>query len=134
MARFLSAAWFDDLAEHAEGRPEKIVEGGEWVVEQVVTGTPEGAVRYQVAGGRSSVDVRLVEPPRQQDQAPTTHLTFTSDYQTAAAIARGELSTQAALLEGRIRVSGDLASLTDHLERLAGVDLVPAPVRASTTY
>ncbi|HWG72773.1 MAG TPA: SCP2 sterol-binding domain-containing protein [Acidimicrobiales bacterium] len=133
MARFLSAAWFDDLAEHDEGRQGKAVDGGEWVVEQVVTGTPEGAVRYQVAGGRSSLDVRRVEL-RSHPEGASTHLTFTSDYQTAAAIARGELSTQAALLEGRIRVSGDLASLADHLERLAGVDLVPAPVRASTTY
>ncbi|MGH9077953.1 MAG: SCP2 sterol-binding domain-containing protein [Acidimicrobiales bacterium] len=133
MARFLSAEWFDELdrvapaggtgAGPGQARP---------LANQVVTATPDGEVRYQVVVSDAGVGVRRlapgVPPP---GSAP---LTFTSDYTTASAIARGELSAQTALLEGHLRVAGNSTGMSEDLAQLAGTDLVPAGVRATTTY
>jgi len=125
VVRFLSDAWFDAV-EGAAGyaRPE-----GEpvAVLEQIVTGGPEGDVRYQVvvAGGRAVLSRGSGEIP---------DATFTEDYATAAAIARGELTTQAALLAGHILVAGNMATLSARQGDLAGLDPVPPAVRARTTF
>ncbi|MDQ2729371.1 MAG: SCP2 sterol-binding domain-containing protein [Actinomycetota bacterium] len=96
------------------------------MLQQVVTGTPDGEVRYQViiGGGRATI---LVGSPAEAD------MTFTSDYNTATAIASGTLSTETALGEGRIRVSGNLSRLDSHAEILSGLDPM-APVRANTLF
>jgi hypothetical protein len=49
-------------------------------------------------------------------------------------MAQGLLSAQAALLEGRLRVKGDLARLSGRAADLAGLDPVPDAVRRQTTY
>jgi hypothetical protein len=124
MARFLSPEWFAALqGSDVSGTP---IEGG-WVLEQVVTAVPGGDVRYQV-------EVRHGTPHIRTGALVAPTVIFTSDYPTATAIAQGELSTQAALLDGRVRVSGNLSGLADALGHLRGVDLVPAAVRGSTTY
>jgi len=126
MARFLSPEWFAQLdAVHAASNvPAK---DDPCVLEQVVTATPLGEVRYQLV-----VSGEAVRFEGGSTREPT--VTFTSDYGTAAAIARGELSTQAALLDGRLRVSGNLSGISDALRQVSGLDLVPASVRAATTY
>jgi len=126
MARFLSPEWFTEL-DAAQAAPPEPAKGDPCVLEQVVTATPQGEVRYQlvVSGGA----VRFHAP-----SSLAATVTFTSDYPTASAIARGELSTQAALLDGRVRVSGNLSGIADALRQVSGLDLVPASVRAATTY
>jgi hypothetical protein len=129
MARFLSGEWFDALAAadpHAElpGAPADLV------IEQIVTGTPEGDVRYQIWIGAGQL--RVVGPREVLDPEPA--VTFTSDYTTMAAVASGRLSTNAALLEGRMRVGGRTTALAEQRSNLANIDLVPSAVRAATTY
>lgn len=41
-------------------------------------------------------------------------VTITSDYESAVGIAKGELNTQMAFMTGKIKVSGNLASLMMH--------------------
>ena len=126
MARYLSPEWFADVAAHS---PAPVPGGAAVVIGQVVTGAPEGEVRYRVvvADGAATL-VAGDEPP--------ADVTFTSDYATAAAVASGELSMQAALGAGRVRVGGDLARLAAAVSagELPQVDPVPAAVRASTTW
>ena len=154
MARFLSPEWFEDVrrhagtpdAEHAPGGGKRnggagAPAGGEspaLVLEQVVTGTPYGEVRYLVvveegtahiastggAGGTGGVG----------DATPGADLTVTSAWETAVAIARGDLSAQVALMEGQLRIRGNLARLPDVSARLARNDPVPEEVRRATTY
>jgi hypothetical protein len=132
VARFLTPEWFAQVraaSEPAGDCPADVV------VAQVVTGGPDGEVRYRV-------EVRGSRATLVAGANGDADMTFTSDYMTAAAIARGDLSTQAALLEGRIRVSGSPAALSEQhpsLGRLenpepADLDPVPASVRAETTY
>jgi hypothetical protein len=119
----LSEAWFQQVA--AAGPP--AVHDPVLVLEQVVTGTPEGEVRYHVTvgGGRAA----LVAGPAAHPDA-----TFTQGYDTATAVARGDLSTEAALLAGRIVVAGDMAGLSARRDNLIGLDPLTAAVRAATTF
>ncbi len=126
MARFLSAAWFDELDRERGAPSPGEAAAPECVIGHVVTGAPEGDVRYQVVLAASG-------PQVQRGNDVPTDLTFTSDYPTAAAIAAGELSAEVALLDGKVRVSGNVAQASPHLRRLAGHDLLPAALRATTT-
>ncbi len=104
-------------------RPDRLV------LEQVVTGSPHGNVRYFVVVEGNNA--RLVEPGFARQVAD---LTITTDWDTATAMAKGELATQAALMQGRLRVRGNLAKLAGRAGDLAGLDPVPEAVRKNTTY
>ena len=135
MARFLSAAWFDEIE---SARPAGRAGGdgnlgptGSLVMEQIVTGTPDGDVGYLVVveGGGARVERRSSGNTRTE-----ADLTITCDWSTATAISQGRLSTQRALMQGRLRVRGNPADLLRQSERLAGLDPIPAAIRKNTTY
>jgi SCP-2 sterol transfer family len=126
VARYLSDEWLADveraLASAAIGR-----DAGDLVVQHRVTGGPEGGRCFHIALGRAGA--RL-----QPGEVPDADVTFTQDYETAAAIARGELSAQAAFMSGQMRVGGDLGALVEHQRSLQDIDDLLASVRAETTY
>jgi len=137
MARFLSPEWFDEVA-----RPDARPRGGaverdadDLVLEQVVRDTPEGEVRYRVV---VTAGTAYLEPPATPatPAAPASpaDLTITCSWETAAAMAQGQLSAQTALMEGRLRVRGDMARLSGRAADLVGLDPVPDDVRRRTTY
>jgi hypothetical protein len=127
---FLTAEWFARVRAEAgpvERTPAEVVLG------QVVTDGPEGEVRYRV-------EVRRGRASLMAGSTGDADMTFTCDYTTASAIASGALSTQSALLQGRIRVAGSPAALLARRAPRLGapgediVDPVPAAVRAETTF
>lgn len=126
MAPFLSAQWFAEVTAGGDEPSGPAVA----VLEQVVEGTPGGRVTYRVelAEDRS----RIVWPV--PDGAPGADLRLTSDWPTAVAIAQGRLSTQKALMQGRLRVSGNPGRLAEFTSGLQGMDPVPEAVRQTTTY
>lgn len=75
-----------------------------------------------------------IELPDSKSGSSGADVSISVDYDTAAAIAQGHLSSQRALLEGRLRVGGRAASLAGRAAELAGVDPVPPALRAATTY
>ncbi|CAN5263174.1 hypothetical protein BH18ACT4_BH18ACT4_12210 [soil metagenome] len=97
------------------------------VVQQVVTGGPGGDVTFHVEINRGAVAVRGGEASE-----PT--VTFTEDYCTAAAVARGDLSAQGAFMAGRIGVSGDLPRLVECQAALSGIDDLSRSLRLDTEY
>lgn len=126
MARFLSPEWFGELS----GRgPDGGSSPPDLVVEIVVSGTPDGEVRYQVMV--CSARARVLPPGTAFWPA---QVELHSDYATMAGIASGRLSAQDALSAGRARVSGDTAALPAHLPGMAGLDLMAPEARASTTF
>lgn len=123
MVRFLSAEWFAKVA--AASEPE--TGPARAVLEQVVDGAPGGRVSYRVVVGERRA---RIEWPTSAG-APPADLRISCDWPTAVAIARGDLSTHRALMDGRLRVKGNPAR-DGGLP--AGLDPVPASVRAETTY
>jgi hypothetical protein len=105
MARFLSPDWFDEVA---QPDPEPVL----LTIRQVVTGGPDGEIRYAVLVGERGVSVSPEEPA-------DADVTFMESWETASAIARGELAPQQAFADGRLRVEGDVRLLPTVLRRLS---------------
>lgn len=122
MAEFLTDQWLDELdvaAREAELPPELRL-----VVQQVIPDGPDGievAYAVEVAGGTMAV---------RRGRIDHADVTFTQDLATARAIHGGELSAQAAFMEGRLRLGGDLRAVIERAGDLAAIDDVFATVRA----
>jgi hypothetical protein len=97
------------------------------VIEQVVTGTPNGERTFHVTLRREAIGAR-------SGPAAEPTIRLTTDYRTASAIARGVERAQAAFLDGRIRVGGDISVLVEARASLARIDDVTAPLRRDTTF
>ena len=126
MLRFLSDPWIDAMARAAEQADAPLVEPP-LVMQQVVTGGPDGEAAWTISLGAGSIEVV-------RGRAANPTVTFTQDVETAAAVNRGELSAQAAFMTGRLRVGGDVQLLLDAQQALAEVEDIFALVRADTTY
>ena len=95
----------------------------------------EPVVRRRARPGRGALPhrVRRRRRARSRRRRPTRRpadVCLETDYATAVALARGEMNAQAALADGRLRVSGDVARLAAHAAALARLDDVFAAVRA----
>jgi hypothetical protein len=123
---FLSDDWLDALDAAAQSVRLRH-EVTPFVLEQVVTGTVDGDVRYQVVFADAAVRV-VRGAPRRPD------VSFATDVRTAGAIARGETNAQRALAAGRFRVGGSIGALVRRADALTALDDVFAAVRAVTTY
>ena len=74
-------------------------------VQQVVTGAPDGEVKYwfKLESGQASIGMG--------DAPEAVDATITQDYETAVALSKNELTGTAAYMSGKLRVSGDLMKL-----------------------
>jgi hypothetical protein len=121
LAGFLTDEWLDELDAAAQEADVPAVP--RLVVQQVVPDGPGGEVAYAmvVEDGRVRIERGRVQHP---------DLVFTQDCATAEAIHRGELSAQAAFMQGRLRLGGDLRAVIDRAADLASIDDVFARARA----
>ena len=122
MAGFLTEAWLDDL--DAAAQRAELDTKGALVLQQVI---PDGRDGLELAYALVVEDqrVRVV-----RGRVDDPDLTFTQDRATAEAIHRGELSAQAAFMQGRLRLGGDLRTVIDRAGELAAIDDVFASIRA----
>ena len=129
MARYLSDEWLaalDDAAQQSSAL-RTATAGVHLVVQHVVSGAPSGDVSYHVVIDDGVVRFR----PGVADDATVT---CRQDHATAVAVAKGELSAQAAFLNGTMSVRGDLTTLAAHGDALTGVDGALDSVRAATEF
>ena len=129
MAAYLSAAWFEDVnaAARADRSIATTTAGAHVTIQQLVTGGPSGDVPYWLR-----VDDGVLEIGPGHAERPDA--TVAQSYGTATAVARGELSVEQAVLEGRVRLSGDVSVLLRHAAALAGLAAAFGEVRDRTTY
>ncbi|MGO9872637.1 MAG: SCP2 sterol-binding domain-containing protein [Acidimicrobiia bacterium] len=131
MLQFLSDEWIAALADACRGA--NVARGGgaeRLVVEPAVHDVPDrGEVRYRVLFDETSCTVE-----RPCLDAPTADVRLETDYVTAVALARGETNAQAALADGRLRISGDVTRLAAHASVLSRLADLFVAVRTTTTY
>jgi putative sterol carrier protein len=103
MAKWLTQEWLDEGKKLAEGQPEH--PGASARVQYVITGGPEGDIRYYwVLENGQLLDSRLGE-------LPDADVTLTENYDDAMRIQKGELDANAAFMQGRVKVTGNMAKL-----------------------
>jgi len=122
MAGLLSKGWIAEL--DAAARATSVPDDLRLVIQQVVTAADGTEVAYAIRLHDGRAEVR---PGRAVD----ADVTFTQDRDTAAAIAAGEISAQAAFMAGDLRVGGDLRGVLDRARLVAGLEDLFAPVRSA---
>jgi predicted lipid carrier protein YhbT len=103
MAAFLSQDWLDLQRSLAADFPERPGATARLVI--VVAGTPDGEVAYV----QTIEDGRLVASALGRDDA--ADVTLNETYADAVSIAKGELDANAAFMQGRVKVVGNMGSL-----------------------
>ena len=115
MAKFLTAEWLEALLAAVSTHEGFVSSIGDvdLTLQFEVPDAPEGAETtyfMQIANGQLAAGAGPAEAP---------DATITNDYETAAAISKGELNTQMAFMTGKLKVSGNMAKLMMNQAMLA---------------
>jgi putative sterol carrier protein len=103
MAKYLTQEWLDEARKMAEDQP--VRPGATAKIQYHTTGGPEGDVRYYWV----LEDGKLLES--QLGDVPDADFTLTMTYEDASKVQKGELDPNAAFMQGRMKVSGNMAKL-----------------------
>ena len=102
-AAFLSEGWFERQRTLGAELPER--PGASGRVQHVVTGTPDGEVRYVI----TMVDGRTADVSVGGDDS--ADVTYTNTYDDAQALAQGELDASVQFMRGRTKMAGDMGTV-----------------------
>lgn len=126
---YLSAEWIEAADELLRATPiDPPVDGPAFSIETLVTEAPGGTRRYVIEFDGSTMHARA---PRDDERATVR---LTQRFEVATAVARGELSAQAAFLAADIQVGGDVATLIGNASLIALVGDALAPLRRDTSF
>jgi putative sterol carrier protein len=103
MAKYLSQEWLDlqkDLAQDFPERP-----GATARMQYKVTGGPDGDVSYYTVIENGKITENQLGDDAQAE------FTMTQTYADAVAMAKGELDANAAFMQGRVKVTGNMGKL-----------------------
>jgi putative sterol carrier protein len=107
--KFLSEEWAQAVTRALNSHEgfKSAITGVDLAIQFNVTDAPAGDVPYyfKAAGGSVAIALGETESP---------DITVTNDYETAVAISKGELNTQAAFMSGKLKAAGNLAKLMMH--------------------
>lgn len=107
MAKFLTKEWLESLTETVNAHEgfKTAIENVDLTLQFEIPDAPDGAEsRYWISAGDGSLDAG----PGEAEEADAT---ITNDYETAAAISKGDLNTQMAFMTGKLKVTGNMAKL-----------------------
>jgi putative sterol carrier protein len=103
MVKYLSSEWMDLFKDLAADFPE--TPGATARLQYVITGGPDGEVRYfHVIDNGHTVEYALGDDPE-------TEVTLTSSYDDNLKVDKGELDANAAFMQGRVKVTGNIAKV-----------------------
>ena len=110
MAKFLSDEWMSEADDAVKTDPAftSAAAGKDLKVQFHVTeieGVGELDYFMSIDGGQTQIAKGTLDSP---------DVTVTSNYDTSAGIAKGEINTQMAFMTGKIKVAGNLATLMMH--------------------
>ena len=103
MAKYLSQEWLDEGRKLSDEFPER--PGASARMQYVVTGAPEGDVKYHwvLENGK------ILESTVGED--PNADFTITTTYEDSKKMQDGELDANAAFMQGRMKVTGNMGKL-----------------------
>ncbi len=103
MPKYLSQEWLDEGRKLAEDQP--VRPGATARIQYHTTGGPDGDVKYYWV----LEDGKLLESNLGELSDPD--FTLTMSYEDAVKVQKGELDANAAFMQGRMKVSGNMAKL-----------------------
>lgn len=129
MVRYLSLAWIDALSQEVAKSTElaALADSHQIGVTQVVTGGPEGDVTYHLSLGDGNASFGA-------GPADAEDVRMHQSWDTATAVATGDLNAQEAFIKGLIHLSGNQQKLIDSQPVFAALDAVFTTVREQTEY
>ena len=103
--RFLSDAWADELKARLNANEtfRRGIGSTNARIQQIIT-SPDGERRYWMRTHEGTIDIG----PGDVEQPDAT---ITQDYDTAAALARGELNPMGAYMGGKLKITGNIMML-----------------------
>lgn len=125
MATFLSDEHFTAAREALAADPgfQNSISNVDLGVQFDVTGAPDGDVTYYLDIADGTVNTA-------KGGLDDADVTVTSDYETSAAISKGEVNVQMAFMTGKIKVGGNMAKimmhqniLNDYARVVSGLDI-----------
>jgi putative sterol carrier protein len=103
MPKWLSQEWMDESKKLAADQPER--PGASARMQYIVTGGPDGDVHYYwILENGKILESTLGD-------LPDAEVTMTQTYEDAQKIQKGELDANAAFMQGRVKVTGNMAKL-----------------------
>ncbi len=109
MSKFLSEEWAQEASNALNSHEgfKNAIGAADLGIQFSTTDAPDGEVDYYLStsGGNATLALGTLEG---------ADVTVKQNYDTAAAIAKGELNTQTAFMTGKLKVSGNLAKLMMH--------------------
>lgn len=103
MSKWLTQDWFDETRKMAESQPER--PGASARMQYVVTGGPDGDISYfWVLENGKIVQSEL-------GTLADAEVTLTTAYPDALKIQKGELDANAAFMQGKVKVTGNMAKV-----------------------
>ncbi len=103
MAKYLSQEWLDLQRELAQEFPER--PGASARMQYVVTGSPDGDVKYSTVIENG----KMLENTLGED--PQAEFTLTTAYADSVKVLQGELDANAAFMQGKMKVTGNMSKL-----------------------
>ncbi|MHB1503778.1 MAG: SCP2 sterol-binding domain-containing protein [Acidimicrobiales bacterium] len=103
MSKWLTQEWLDQTREMAESQPEH--PGASARMQYVVTGGPDGDISYYWI----LTDGKIVES--RLGTLDDSEVTLTTGYSDAMKIQKGELDANAAFMQGKVKVTGNMAKI-----------------------
>lgn len=103
MAKYLSQEWLDLQRELAAEFPER--PGASARMQYVVTGAPDGDVKYHTVIENGAIVENSLGTDEQAE------FTLTATYDDSVKILQGELDANAAFMQGRMKVTGNMGKL-----------------------
>ena len=109
MSKFLSEEWASDVTAALNSHEgfKNAIGAADLAIQFETEDGPDGGVNYflKSSGGTSNMALGDLED---------ADVTVKQSYDTATAIAKGDLNTQTAFMTGKLKVSGNLAKLMMH--------------------
>ena len=103
MSKWLSQEWLDETRKMAEGQPER--PGASARMQYVVTGSPDGDIEYYWILENGKITESKI------GRLADAEVTLTTAHLDAMKIQKGELDANAAFMQGKVKVTGNMAKV-----------------------